>query len=73
MIQPSPAEQPTILAERREPDRPLTPIFCPRCRQRVFEASLTVGSVVKFRCHQTLMVEGKRVTCGYVVRVMPSR
>lgn len=52
----------------------LTPIYCPRCRQRIFEAALTAGSVVKFRCHQTIKnAEGKRVTCGYVVRVMPSR
>jgi hypothetical protein len=73
MIPPPHAEQPTGLAEHREPERPLTPIYCPRCKQRLFQAALVAGSVVEFRCHHSVKIDGRRETCGFVVRVTPSR
>ena len=64
----------TPTAGRRAADPALQPIYCPRCRTELFRAVLSVGSVVQFRCHQTIRgADGKRTTCGFVARVLPTR
>lgn len=68
------------LAEQRT-DPALEPVSCPRCRQPLFRAWLTTGSVVQFRCFRTVKVDaagrllpigaagGKRERCGALVRL----
>jgi hypothetical protein len=72
-----------VTLEDRRPSA-LDQIRCGRCGNPLLRAVLTVGSYAEERCHHTIKVDGrgvmvpkgqdgKRVTCGYVTRVWPTR
>ncbi len=65
------------LAERLEPERPpyWDVMRCSRCGNPIGRVYLTVGSAVELRCHHSIVrkSDGKRVTCGWINTVRPTR
>lgn len=67
-----------VRLEERSPQQPEKPaqldlMRCARCGGGLARVHLTVGSYAELRCHHTIQLNGKRVTCGWVTRAWPTR